>query len=882
MNFKNVGYNKKMFNNNKLIETKNDFLNFLEDFRVKKGGNYTSMGDLKGVFNIPNEKLNEFYDLYDMKKHKELGIIEPMGKDNPIQLVLDFDKEIDNKDIYFNEKKIKSLIIKTNRAIKKSLNVKDKDLVCVLLDKTPYQKGDKIKNGIHLQYPKITVSKEILKKYIIPEIKDETIDSNVSNWFIYGNSKGEGKEPYKLKCCYDSELNEVDFIKTFNSRIYDLENDNSAICRLLSVKRPFSEIEKFNKNILEKIKLEKKNEKKRKLKPSYKKNTDNELYEIVNDLVVMLSENRATEYNPWIETGFCIYNILGDNGLELFLKFSKKSKSYDESSCEHFYNKGSNKNNLTMGSLRYWAKLDNPEEYKIWLKTQSKDMVSDTLSNCSNLDIATIFNNIRGEEFICINDTKNEFYVWCDKSLLWKKQGGKRVGVIISKEIIPYYKNYGLEIYKELTNSENKGDESLLDESLKMVNKIISQLNNSKFQKGNVDCYIGLKDVNKKFEENLDVGEEYELPIKNGNIINLKNGEIRKRTKKDFFTFELDVEFNKNYNKKLINEYYSKLFLDKKENIDYFQLLMGYCLTGSIKERMIYILYGDGYNGKSEAMNKLDHILEKFCIRVGDGALLNKNQGGGASPELLEFKCGRVGILPETDSNDKLNSKKLKSITGNDTLKARALYGEMQEFKTRMKTLLPTNHKPDFDVRDRAMIDRICLIPFEARFPNCKDNSECNKKECFCGAKENEKWLIQFDEMKNDFFSYFVEGAIRWYSGERLSNRTEDMKVGMCEYIEEIDSFKDFTELFETISNSDFKKLNKEEKKLWRIKKTNVYSKYVDWSSSNKIQTEGKISFTKKFKQTFTEYRNSKERGFICKLKDVEKVEYQNDIMRLK
>ena len=279
-------------------------------------------------------------------------------------------------------------------------------------------------------------------------------------------------------------------------------------------------------------------------------------------------------------------------------------------------------------------------------------------------------------------------------------------------------------------------------------------------------------------------------------------------------------------------------------------------------------------------MNKLDHILEKFCIRVGDSALLNKKQAGAANPELLEFKTGRVGILPETDSNDKLNSKKLKSITGNDSLKARALYGEMQEFKTRMKPLLPTNHKPDFDVRDRAMIDRVCLIPFEARFPNCKDNKECSNLECVCGMKENEKWLKQFDDMKDDFFSYFVEGSIRWYSGERLSNRTEDMKVGMNEYIDEIDTFKDFTELFENISNNDFNKLNKDEKKKWRIKKTIIYSKYIEWCCNNKIESESKISFGKKFKQTFKEYRNSKERGFICK-EIVEKVEYQNDMMRL-
>ena len=84
MKIKNLVYNKKMLDNNKMIESKNEFLNFLEEFRVKKGGNFTSMGELKGVFNIPDEKLDEFYDLYDIKNHKQLGIVEPLGKNNVV------------------------------------------------------------------------------------------------------------------------------------------------------------------------------------------------------------------------------------------------------------------------------------------------------------------------------------------------------------------------------------------------------------------------------------------------------------------------------------------------------------------------------------------------------------------------------------------------------------------------------------------------------------------------------------------------------------------------------------------------------------------------------------------------------------------------------
>lgn len=871
---KNLDIDKKMLNNNKMYD---EFLNLLEECRVEKGGNFNSMGELKGVFHIPDDRLDEFYDKYDPKKHKELGIVEPLGKNNPIQLVLDCDYETETKETYFNESKIKSLIFKINNVIQKVLKVNKIDLTCVLLDKTPYKKGNKIKHGIHIQFPKITITKEILKNYIIPEIKDETIDSNVSNWFIYGNSKGNNYEPYKVKCCYDYKGNEVDLISSFNNPLYDLKNDNSAIYKLLSVKRPFSEVEKLNPEFKKKIKLEKQ---KKEIKHSINfNNTDKEKYDMVNELVLLLNEERATEYGSWRDVGFCIKNILGESGIDLFLLFSKKSKKYSESGCEKFWNNISMTDDLTMGSLRYWAKGDNPEGYKLFCKEHSKHTVKNNIMNISHMELAEVFNLNVGNDYYWTNSKNREFYYWNKNKLLWEKIVCAVLTFQISKSLSPIVKDVLLS-YVNMLEDESVEDKLIVAKRIEKLEKVLSNLNSAPYLNNILRCFMGIKGLDEKFEEKLDVGEEYELPIKNGNIIDLRNGKIRKRNKSDLYTFYLEVNIKDNYNKSLITEYYSKLFLEKEENILYFQLLMGYCLTGSISERMLWILHGEGYNGKSEAMNKLNNILSDFCIRVDNSALLEKKSSGTASPELLQFKAGRVALLPETDKNDKLNSKNLKSITGNDTIKARALYGTLQEFKTRAKPLLPTNHKPIFDVKDRAMLDRVCLIPFHARFPNCKDSKDCNKNECVCGMIENQKWLKQFNNMDDDFFSYFVEGAIRWYSGESLSDMTEDMKVEIEEYVDEIDTFKDFVNLFQKISPLEYKNLDKNEKMEWRITRADIYKKYMDWTIENNIKPESRTSVYKYLRQDFQEYRTSKSRGFLLKEIKVE-VEYENDMLRL-
>ena len=55
------------------------------------------------------------------------------------------------------------------------------------------------------------------------------------------------------------------------------------------------------------------------------------------------------------------------------------------------------------------------------------------------------------------------------------------------------------------------------------------------------------------------------LPIKNG-VINLKTGEFRKRTKDDYFSFELNVEWKGlEYNTADFDEFFDDIMLNDKE-----------------------------------------------------------------------------------------------------------------------------------------------------------------------------------------------------------------------------------------------------------------------------------------------------------------------------
>ena len=85
-------------------------------------------------------------------------------------------------------------------------------------------------------------------------------------------------------------------------------------------------------------------------------------------LLELLSPNRFDNYNSWLEIGITLSNIgKGDESyLELWEEFSKKSKSWEEGICRkkwNIFNNRNDKNGLGLGSMFYWARLDNPIRY---------------------------------------------------------------------------------------------------------------------------------------------------------------------------------------------------------------------------------------------------------------------------------------------------------------------------------------------------------------------------------------------------------------------------------------------------------------------------------------------------------------------------------------
>jgi putative DNA primase/helicase len=140
-------------------------------------------------------------------------------------------------------------------------------------------------------------------------------------------------------------------------------------------------------------------------------------------------------------------------------------------------------------------------------------------------------------------------------------------------------------------------------------------------------------------------------------------------------------------------------------------------LTGSVREEVMFVLYGTGNNGKSTFRETIHSLLGDYALAADAGLLIERKTPGGATPELARLKGRRLVSINETSENDHLNEARVKFITSQDKITARNLYQDFFDFDPSHKTFLTTNHKPIIRGTDIGIWRRIHLLPFTVAIP---------------------------------------------------------------------------------------------------------------------------------------------------------------------
>ena len=153
----------------------------------------------------------------------------------------------------------------------------------------------------------------------------------------------------------------------------------------------------------------------------------------------------------------------------------------------------------------------------------------------------------------------------------------------------------------------------------------------------------------------------------------------------------------------------------------FIQRALGYSITGSTRERRLFVSHGGGRNGKTTLLELIRDIVEGYSQVLPSDILMAKKHAsgaGGASPDIASLHGARFVLCAETDQGGRLNEGRVKWVTGDDTVQARRLYEAPFTFTPSHTIWLTTNHRPTVRDGGEALWDRLILIPFDVRIPD--------------------------------------------------------------------------------------------------------------------------------------------------------------------
>jgi putative DNA primase/helicase len=200
------------------------------------------------------------------------------------------------------------------------------------------------------------------------------------------------------------------------------------------------------------------------------------------------------------------------------------------------------------------------------------------------------------------------------------------------------------------------------------------------------------------------------LNVANGTL-NLQTGTLRPHARADFMTYCLPTPYEPDAPCPRWERFLTTVLAGSPGLTAFLQRMVGYSLTGVVRDHVLPILHGAGRNGKSTFLNTLLALLGPYGIKAAPTLLLS-SQGERHPTEKADLFGKRVVVAIETEADRYFSEVTVKELTGGDTIRARRMHEDFFEFPPTHKLWLATNHPPRVRGTDHAIWSRLKLVPF--------------------------------------------------------------------------------------------------------------------------------------------------------------------------
>jgi len=294
-------------------------------------------------------------------------------------------------------------------------------------------------------------------------------------------------------------------------------------------------------------------------------------------------------------------------------------------------------------------------------------------------------------------------------------------------------------------------------------------------------------------------------------IVDLTTGEILPFDKEKMMAanthMEVSFEESPVWDKFLHDIFFRDNEQETEEIIECYQRCIGYTLTGLSTEQCMFLLNGEGSNGKSTQANVIKGIMGDYYGFIDPSMLMvQKNKNQSVQYSLAELLKVRYLSSSETDKGERLSESVVKQITGSTDINAQKKFGRPFHFLPLFKLWMDTNNLPYISGKDYAIWRRIFFFSFKRRFA------------------EGEKDKMLPEKLKAEYpriLGWAVKGAVKYLT-------EHDLKQPEC-LSKELAAYK---ESFDGVAKFIMSECVKKESGM--VSKAKMYHAYKQWAMDNK------------------------------------------------
>jgi P4 family phage/plasmid primase-like protien len=714
---------------------------------------HVSMIHPTGRFLMDVTAMEQFWDLYCRCVEigvRNIGLAEKSQEYLPV--LVDFDIKVPTSSLTQQNTKLydAEAVDTVAQIFQKTIselvdNVDVHELACFVLEKAPSNIESNgieyVKNGFHLHFPYIFLKKEDHNVFLIPSVQkklkeltglfssigiedpDKLFDKQYCTvpWLMYGSHKPEGY-PYLLTRVLDYSGREIQLEEAVSKHtIYSVDEtpinirgkETFYLPRILSILPFHRKIHTVKPGVVSPIRLSMKKVS-TVVHPELNTQQMTEQLKRASELLELVSDRRAESREDWMRIGWVLHNIGGGSidALDIWTAFSRRCpEKFCESVCIDAWQK-MERGTLTLGTLAYFAKIDNPQGYEKKILTErSMSAIQD-----SHFDIAQRIFNMYHNEYVCASITHNIWYKYENHHWI-RLEDGSDLRLKISTDITSLYENQLVALKANMGDSSG-WEKKMYEEGVKAISRLIKDLKSRPFKANVMKEYSDLfyqKDFLTKLDSN-----RFLFGFQNG-VYDLRTNTLRDGIPEDYISTQSPLSYiDLNPLDRRVIEVYDclqKVFPDK-EVYNFFMDTTSEVFLGGNDRKLVLFWSGRGNNGKSVIQKFVERILGPYSIKFPTSLITGKRtQSSACTPELVRAGNGvRWAVVQEPDEREYINIGQLKELSGNDEFYARGLHRDGGEINPMFKLLVVCNKQPRLPHIDQAIINRICVIPYESTF----------------------------------------------------------------------------------------------------------------------------------------------------------------------